>query len=154
MMHNKCKCRMEFIGVLTVWLFWICLAPSGVQFVAQRYFDTDVFAGGKTVDDAYVILVCMIVARTGLWAFDLAENQMMQERVRQSVRAQVNGVQVSVSQLFMIFMAVMGIVFSNTADFYILVFMTLGMILGACLVYTMWYCCDRSRRGRGYTDLE
>merc|ERR1711994_189478 len=122
--------------------------------MAVQLFDESLLPGNPQIVDAYVILGCIVVARCGLWAFDLAENQMMQERVRQSVRAQVNGVQVSVSQLFMIFMAVMGIVFSNTADFYILVFMTLGMILGACLVYTMWYCCDRSRRGRGYTDLE
>merc|ERR1712079_288220 len=152
MLANKCGCRLEFIGVLTIWLFWLCLVPSGIQFTAQ-YFDTDVFTEESSVDDAYVILVCMIVARCGLWAFDLAENQMMQERVEQSMRAQVNGVQVSVSQVFVILMAVFGIVFSKTADFYILVYMTLGMILGACLVYTLWYCCDRSRK-RGYSPLE
>merc|ERR1719242_870220 len=105
------------IGLFTVWLFWFSLAPCGIQFTAQKVFEDDEFSLLKQwqFDDSYVILLSMIIARCGLWAFDLAENQLMQERVRVDVRSQVNGVQVSVSQVFMILMAVMGIVFSNTA---------------------------------------
>lgn len=79
---------------------------------------------------------------------------MMQERVREAERAQINGVQVSVSQLFMIFVSVFAMIWSKTTDFYILVFLTLGMILAACIVYTMWYCCNCTRRRRSSWERE
>merc|ERR1712083_522906 len=139
MLANKCGLKLELIGLFTIWMFWICLFPSGIQFIAEKVFDADVFTADKNIDDAYIILGCMIIARCSLWAFDLAENQMMQERVNAKVRAQVNGVQVSVSQMFMIFVSVFAMVFSQTSDFYILVFLTLGIILSACIVYTAWY---------------
>ncbi len=139
LLANRCGLKLEVIGLFTIWLFWICLFPSGIQFVAEELFGGDVFSADKNVDDAYVILGCMIVARGGLWAFDLAENQMMQERVEAKVRAQVNGVQVSVSQLFMILVSAFAMVFNQTSDFYVLVFLTLGIILSACIVYTVWY---------------
>merc|ERR1719474_472090 len=138
LLANKCGMTLELIGLFTIWAFWICLFPSGIQFVAEL-LGRDVFSAEKNVDDSYVILGCMMVARYPLWAFDLAENQLMQERVKAKVRAQVNGVQVSVSQMFMILVSALAMVFSNTKDFYILVFMTLGIILAACVVYTLWY---------------
>jgi len=134
---------LELIGVFTIWLFWICLFPSGIQFLAEKGFNTDVFSTNSAgFDDAYVILFCMIIARLGLWAFDLVENQLMQERVKPATRAQVNGVQVSVSQLFFIFVAVLAMIFSDTSQFYILVFITLGNIFTACVIYTLWYSCS------------
>jgi len=148
-LHNVCGLRLELIGLLTLWLFWFCVAPSAVQFIAEIFFDEDIFSGEKNVDDAYVILGCMIVARCGLWAFDLAENQMMQERVSQKVRAQVNGVQMSVSEGFTILMSAFAMFYSHTSDFYILLLTTVGMIFGACIVYTLWFCCPCCRRGRG-----
>lgn len=71
MLANRCGFRMEFIGLLTIWLFWLCLFPSGIQFMAVRVFDVNIFSGDASMDDAYIILGCMIVARCGLWAFDL-----------------------------------------------------------------------------------
>merc|ERR1711997_702993 len=124
LLANRCGLRLEVIGLFTIWLFWICLFPSGIQFVAEELFGADVFSADKNVDDAYVILGCMIVARSGLWAFDLAENQMMQERVSQKVRAQVNGVQMSVSEGFTILMSAFAMFFSHTSDFYILLLIT------------------------------
>lgn len=111
---NRYGLTLELVGMMSVWLFWICLSPSGIQFVAEEMFDTGVFH----FNDAYVILGCMMVARCGLWAFDLAENQMMQERVDEDVRAQVNGVQVSVSQMFMIFVSAFAMVFNGTSGIY------------------------------------
>merc|ERR1711933_138215 len=90
----------------------------------------------------------MIVARCGLWAYDLVENQLMQERVRVDVRAKVNGVQVSMSQLFYVLVSVLAMIWSQTSEFYILVFITLGIILSASLIYTMWFCCACCRRDR------
>ena len=117
--------------------------------MAEQFFDVEVFSGDVSIDDSYVILVCMTTARCGLWAFDLALNQLMQERVAEAVRAQVNGVQVSVSQLFMILAAVCAMVFSRTSSFYILVLLTLGNVLIACAMYTLWYscsCCQKSEQ--------
>ena len=113
-LHNRCGLRLELVGMMTIWMFWLFLCPSGIQFVAKAFFDSDVFTEEKNVDDAYIILGCMSVARLPLWAFDLAENQMMQQHVGEDVRAQVNGVQVSVSQLFMIFVSVFAMIFSST----------------------------------------
>ena len=165
MLHNKFNMGLELIGLITLWLFWISVAPSGIQFIAENLVHTDIFSGDSichiglqmcsddrdsdaNVDGAYVILVCMIVARLGLWAFDLAENQMMQERVRPSVRAQVNGVQMSVSEGFTILMSAFAMLFHATSDFYILLLVTLSMIFGACVVYTSWYCCCSGTKGK------
>lgn len=149
---NTCNLKLELIGVFTIWLFWICLFPSGIQFIAEKAFNTNVFDDSTLgFDDAYVILFCMIIARCGLWAFDLVESQLMQERVKPSVRAQVNGVQVSVSQLFFIFVAILAIVINQTNRFWILVLFTLGNIFIACIIYTLWYSCSCCQRD---SDIE
>eukprot|EP01084_Bolivina_argentea_P292005 501921_1 len=146
LLANTCGLQLELVGVFMIWMFFFCLFPSGIQFFAEKVLNKNIFASNVSIDDAYVILFCMIIARCGLWAFDLVENQLMQERVKSNRRAQVNGVQVSVSQLFFIFVAVLAMIFSETSKFYILVFITLGNIFIACVIYTLWYsfaCCQR-----------
>merc|ERR1712048_106979 len=92
---------------------------------AQQILHDHEFSLVKRFDDSYIILFCMIIARCGLWAFDLVENQLMQERVHADVRAKVNGVQVSVSQLFEVMTSILAMIWSKTDEFYILVFITL-----------------------------
>merc|ERR1712228_612152 len=149
-LRNKCGLHMELIGLFTIWLFWFSLAPCSTDFVAQKVFGDDDFLIFEHFDDKYIILLCMIIARCGLWAFDLVENQLMQERVREDVRAKVNGVQVSVSQMFFILVSVLAMIWNETHEFYILVFVTLGNIFVASCIYTVWYfcgCCRRDRNG-------
>eukprot|EP01084_Bolivina_argentea_P006487 12314_1 len=147
---NKCGLKMELIGIFTIWLFWICLIPAGIELFVENVFnkplitDNNINIHGINHINCYVILFSMIIARLGLWSFDLVENQLMQTKVKQSVRAQINGVQVGVSQLFSLFIYTLGMLFSDVNQFYILVFITLSIIFSACVLYTLWYfaeCC-------------
>ena len=160
---NKCKISFEKSGILTIWLFWLCLLPTGIKFFTQKVLSQfnatkNVHFLGNDTSDAYIILGCMIVARCGLWAFDLVENQLMQIKVRKAERARASGVQVAVSQLFTVVINVLAMIFSTVNQFYILIFITLGVIGSACIMYTLWAlcpCCGGVKgRGINYIDQE
>ena len=141
-LHNQCGLSMESIGVITIWLFWICLFPSILAFDDESVLSDinilQTISNKFGFNQSYIILGCMIIARIGLWGFDLSENQMMQEKVAIKVRAQINGVQVSMTQLFYILIAILAMIFHNTDQFYILVLFTIINILCACMLYTIW----------------
>merc|ERR1712241_1110605 len=85
------------------------------------------------------MLCCMIRARMGLWSFDLAITQLMQTRNDAQVRAQVNGTQVAFCQLFYMVSSILTMVFHTVGQFFIVIWVTLSVLLGASLVYSMWF---------------
>ncbi|POM67987.1 Ferroportin (FP) Family, partial [Phytophthora palmivora] len=103
--------RLERVAVLSIWLFWLCLAPVVVVFL---------LTGESRVSD-YVMLCCMVGARMWLWSADLAETQLMQEWIEPSHRGAINAMQTATCQLFYLLIQLMGVVFHDPEQFEALV---------------------------------
>lgn len=60
-------------------------------------------------------------SRVGLWVFDITMKQFFQECVDEEYRGIVGGLQNSLQAFFGLMVYVLGIIFPNPSDFYILV---------------------------------
>eukprot|EP00048_Salpingoeca_helianthica_P019486 m.244934 g.244934 ORF g.244934 m.244934 type:complete len:611 (+) comp34197_c0_seq1:92-1924(+) len=94
-----------------------------------------------------IILLCVgvIISRVGLWLFDLAVSQMLQERVPEAMLATVNGVQGAMQSILDMFAFVLGIIFSAPGDWRILVVISVGFVFGAFVCYSIFAAADRRR---------
>lgn len=120
--------RLESVAVLSIWLFWLCLAPVLVAFL---------LAGESRISD-YVMLCCMVGARMWLWSADLAETQIMQEWIEPSRRGAINAMQTATYQLFYMLIQLMGVVFHDPRQFEALVFFSVATVLAAAVGFTLW----------------
>ena len=114
---------VERAGLYSVWLFWICLVPGLVMFY---------IAGESNVSD-YTVLSVMVVSRVGLWAFDLAVTQIMQEYISEEDRGIVNSTQTATMQVFSCVILLGGLIFSEPKQFIVLVTFSIFVVLAACL---------------------
>jgi hypothetical protein len=65
------------------------------------------------VSSAWVLMAGVAASRLGLWMFDLAVMQLMQDNVRDSDRCVVGGVQNSLQSIFDLLTYIMGIIISD-----------------------------------------
>ncbi|KAH7463032.1 Solute carrier family 40 member 2 [Phytophthora ramorum] len=139
--------RLERVAVVSIWLFWLFLAPVLVAFL---------LAGESRVSD-YVMLCCMVGARVWLWSADLAETQIMQEWIEPSRRGAINAMQTATYQLFYMLIQAMGVVFHDPRQFEALVFFSVATVLAAAVGFTLWdvrFGRHRTEHRDGYTALE
>lgn len=120
--------RVERVAVLSIWLFWLCLAPILAAFVV---------AGESQISD-YVMLGCMVVSRVWLWSADLAETQIMQEWIEPHRRGAVNAMQTATYQFFYMLIQVMGMLFHDPREFEVLVVFSLATVLLAAVGFSTW----------------
>jgi iron-regulated transporter 1 len=121
-------------GLFAIWLFWITLVPAAVILLTV----------GDCVESDFALMTGMILARVGLWAFDLAERQIMQEWIDEADRGKVNGMQTSGTQLAYVCIQAAGIVFPDPKDFGQLVVFSILAVLAAALLYTLWMVRERN----------
>ncbi|KAM0994470.1 hypothetical protein ACFX2A_010127 [Malus domestica] len=86
---------------------------------------------------AYMLMAGVAASRLGLWMFDLAVIQQMQDRVPESDRCVVGGVQNSLQSIMDLMGYVMGIIISNPQDFWKLTLLSFGVVTLAALLYTL-----------------
>lgn len=86
---------------------------------------------------AYMLMAGVAASRLGLWMFDLAVIQQMQDRVPESDRCEVGGVQNSLQSIMDLMGYVMGIIISNPQDFWKLTLLSFGVVTLAALLYTL-----------------
>ncbi|KAG7395491.1 hypothetical protein PHYBOEH_003682 [Phytophthora boehmeriae] len=120
--------RLERVAVVSIWLFWLCLAPVLAAFL---------LSGESRVSD-YVMLCCMVGARMWLWSADLAETQIMQEWIEPSRRGAINAMQTATYQLFYLLTQVLGVVFHDPQKFEALVFFSIATVFVAAVGFTWW----------------
>jgi iron-regulated transporter 1 len=120
--------RVERVAVVSVWLFWLCLAPVLLAFL---------FTGESVVSD-YVMLACMVVSRAWLWSTDLAETQIMQEWIAPNQRGAINSMQTATYQFFYILILLSGVVFHDPHQFEALVVFSLAAVLASAVGFTFW----------------
>ena len=123
-------------GAISIWLFFFTLLPCMVTFI--------VVGEGATSD--YTLIGCMIASRAGLWAFDLAETQIMQEWTEPGRRGLLNGMQTATYQLAFVVMQAMGMVFHDPRQFGVLVVLSIAAVGVAAFIYTAWSRQARNRQ--------
>lgn len=138
--------RLERVAVLSIWLFWLFLAPVLVAFL---------LTGESRVSD-YVMLCFMVGARMWLWSADLAETQLMQEWIEPSRRGAINAMQTATYHLFYMLIQVIGVVYHDPKQFGALVLFSVATVLAAAVGFTIWdvrYGCHRSLYVRPTTEI-
>lgn len=125
---RKLMGRVERVAVVSVWLFWACLAPVILAFILA----------GESVTSDYVMLGCMVVSRVWLWSADLAETQIMQEWIEPHRRGSINAMQTATYQFFYIMIQCMGIVFHDPRQFEALVVFSLATVFLSAVGFTVW----------------
>ena len=126
---RRCTGSVTRAGLISIWMFWILQLPSICSFV---------FLGESTISD-YATMVAMIASRVGLWSFDLAETQLLQEWVEEKDRGKVNSMQIATYRAAFVVIQAFGMYFHNPADFPFLVGVSTCTVLLASLIYSMWF---------------
>ncbi|XP_039167569.1 solute carrier family 40 member 2 isoform X1 [Eucalyptus grandis] len=85
---------------------------------------------------AYMLMGGVAASRLGLWMFDLAVIQQMQDEVPESDRCVVGGVQNSLQSFLDLMAYVMGIFISNPQDFWKLMLLSFLAVTLSAILYT------------------
>ncbi|CAM0910301.1 unnamed protein product [Alopecurus aequalis] len=113
-------------GLWSIWMQWFCLLLC----VGSIWVRDDVAS-------AWVLMAGVAASRLGLWMFDLAVMQLMQDNVPDSDRCVVGGVQNSLQSMFDLLTYIMGIIISDPRDFSELIVLSFFLVTCAALMYTM-----------------
>ncbi|XP_022949805.1 solute carrier family 40 member 1-like isoform X1 [Cucurbita moschata] len=113
-------------GLWSIWSQWSCLLVC----VASIWMQNSLLS-------AYMLMIGVAVSRLGLWMFDLAVIQQMQDQVPESDRCVVGGAQNALQSTMDLMGYVMGIVVSNPQDFWKLILISFTVVTLAALLYTV-----------------
>uniref|UniRef100_A0A0D9WR84 Solute carrier family 40 member n=1 Tax=Leersia perrieri TaxID=77586 RepID=A0A0D9WR84_9ORYZ len=130
--YPAARARLSTIrtGLWSVWAQWCCLLAC----VASVW----VAAGGERVSlSAWMLMGGVAASRLGLWMFDLAVMQLMQDGVAEQERCVVGGVQSSLQSMFDLLTYVMGIIVSDPRDFGELIVLSFFLVTCAAVMYTL-----------------
>lgn len=113
-------------GLWSVWTQWcfllVCVASIWVH---------------NGIISAWMLMGGVAASRLGLWMFDLAVMQQMQDRVPESDRCIVGGVQNSLQSMLDLLTYVMGIIVSDPRDFGQLILMSFLLVTSSAVLYTI-----------------
>ncbi|CAF1810472.1 unnamed protein product [Brassica napus] len=113
-------------GLWSFWSQWSCLLVCvGSIWVKKGNIASYMLMGG------------VAASRLGLWMFDLAVIQQMQDQVSESDRCVVGGVQNSLQSALDLMAYVLGIIVSNPKDFWILTIISFSTVTLSGLIYTV-----------------
>ncbi|GIL55048.1 hypothetical protein Vafri_10701 [Volvox africanus] len=138
------RAGLRFCAIAGITYQLTCLAAGVLPVVAVA-----IAHGGDlrpSVTQVRVLVAGLVSSRTGLWLYDLAVTQLIQEDVRQEQLGTVYGVQSSLQASFEMLSFVAGLVNPRPARFYWLMMGSLGSVAAAA---TMVWCYGYLRRGRG-----
>uniref|UniRef100_A0A7S3Z7D6 Solute carrier family 40 member n=1 Tax=Lotharella globosa TaxID=91324 RepID=A0A7S3Z7D6_9EUKA len=129
------RISLSTIGLSSVWLWFLHLFPIAVVLIIRQSNITTL----PPLVTGTVILFFVCVGRTWLWVFDLAANQLLQERVSEGIRGRVSGVQSGNNQLFTVVIYALGLIFHRPDEFYILCYASIFSVLLSAILFTVWY---------------
>ncbi|KAF0901856.1 hypothetical protein E2562_006478 [Oryza meyeriana var. granulata] len=119
-------------GLWSIWAQWCCLL------VCVGSFWVDAGAGGDAaLVSAWMLMAGVAASRLGLWMFDLAVMQLMQDHVAEHDRCVVGGVQNSLQSMFDLLTYIMGIIVSDPRDFGELIVLSFFLVTCAAVMYTL-----------------
>ncbi|CAO2823974.1 unnamed protein product [Amaranthus hypochondriacus] len=112
-------------GLWSIWSQWsfllICVGSIWVK---------------NGIASSYMLMVGVAASRLGLWMFDLAVIQQMQDQVPDSDRCIVGGVQNSIQSTMELLGYVMGVIVPNPKHFWELVLISFIAVTWAAILYT------------------
>ncbi|KAG5582232.1 hypothetical protein H5410_052859 [Solanum commersonii] len=113
-------------GLWSIWSQWtfllICVASIWVH---------------KKFLSAFMLMAGVAASRLGLWMFDLAVIQQMQDHVPESDRCVVGGVQNSLQSFLELMTYLSGIIISNPQDFWKLILLSFLLVTLASTLYSI-----------------
>lgn len=92
----------------------------------------------------FVFVAMISFSRFPLWSFDLSQRQIMQLDLNDFERATVTSAETSLTNFATLFVGLLGVIFSDPADFAVLVSVSLSMVFGAALLYSLWFLSNPS----------
>ncbi|WVZ79788.1 hypothetical protein U9M48_027325 [Paspalum notatum var. saurae] len=113
-------------GLWSIWMQWCCLLVCVASIWA-----------GSDLASAWMLMAGVAASRLGLWMFDLAVMQLMQDGVAEQERCVVGGVQNSLQSVFDLLTYIMGIIISDPRDFSELIVLSFFLVTCAAVMYTM-----------------
>nr|CAB3503378.1 unnamed protein product [Digitaria exilis] len=113
-------------GLWSIWMQWCCLLVCVGSIWAS-----------SSVASAWMLMAGVAASRLGLWMFDLAVMQLMQDGVPEHERCVVGGVQNSLQSVFDLLTYIMGIIISDPRDFSELIVLSFFLVTCAAAIYTM-----------------
>eukprot|EP00042_Codosiga_hollandica_P029255 m.160204 g.160204 ORF g.160204 m.160204 type:complete len:516 (-) comp53025_c0_seq1:3569-5116(-) len=143
-LHNKFG--LVKTGTLSIWFQWSSLLLCIVSFlyIGDSSNCSPPTAGNHsqciTARNTEIALLSagVVVSRVGLWLFDLAVSQQLQERVDPSIIGIVNGVEGSLCTLFDMLIYILSIGLSHISQFKYLVIVSVGTVFVAAVMYTRY----------------
>ncbi|GAB5367099.1 hypothetical protein AAMO2058_001200500 [Amorphochlora amoebiformis] len=130
------RMTLPTIGLFSVWMWFLWLVPIVVVMVLKQLHD--VLLSGILM--GHIILFFVVVGRTWLWIFDLAENQLLQERVRDEIRGRISGAQTAICQLFVVVIYALGLIFHRPDQFFVLCYTSVLAVLLSAVSFSIWFC--------------
>ena len=136
---------METTGLYSIWFQQLTLV-LGLVFFFAPYLPLDSFLSSSAVSltqqgSVWIFLACLVLSRVGLWTFDLAERQIMQEFVPEEKRGIINSVEFSLTNVFSLLSFGLGIVWSQPEQFGVIVIISFCAVSLAAVLYTIWDKC-------------
>ncbi|KAI3430443.1 hypothetical protein D9Q98_005038 [Chlorella vulgaris] len=119
-------------ATLSIWLQLACLLAAVVPSVAAAALG----AGIRPLVRRYALVCGLVLSRFGLWSFDLAVTQLMQETCQHASLGAVNGVQGSVQSLFQMLAFGAGVLLPATDSFVWLMAGSCGVVALAAALCT------------------
>jgi iron-regulated transporter 1 len=145
------------IGLLGTCLYhwsvqYMTLEMTGMWSIVYEFLCLSLSYGSLFVrNDDHLSLILLItgvcMSRIGLWVFDIAVTQMMQESVPDGIRGIVGGVQQSLNAFFNLISYAIGIVLPNPSHFHIYVAAGYASV-GAAMVLYGFEVCSRKRANK------
>ncbi|UXR63526.1 ABC transporter substrate-binding protein [Bdellovibrio bacteriovorus] len=96
------------------------------------------FAWGSSLLSVYVFLGCILLSRVGLYGFSNGEFELRQRLIPEGQRGELNSLSSLTTTFATLILFGMGSLLPNTADFKYLVYISLGAVLLANIVFLRW----------------
>jgi iron-regulated transporter 1 len=127
---------MERAGLYSIWFQQVSLVLGLVAFFLPELPLSlpRVLVQGSV----WLFLGCLILSRVGLWSFDLAERQIMQDYVPEEKRGIINSVEFSLTNVFSLLSYLLGVVWSRPNEFGVITVISFCAVTLAALLYSLW----------------
>lgn len=119
---------LERTGVVSIWLFWIILLPTGVAALSTT----------SSLTLGYVLVVCVALSRSALWLFDLDHTLIMQAYLNDGERAELNGAQSALYRVFWLLLSIVCMIFSDPRQFWRLAELSMVVVATAAIIFSVW----------------
>ncbi|KAI9357654.1 Ferroporti-1 [Zopfochytrium polystomum] len=128
------------LGLWGVWVLAVCLGAVVAEIFWRKFGSSS-----ESAIQAVLLFGGLTTSRWGLWSFDLAVSQMMQESVIPEEVGAVNGLQFSLQNLFELTSYALTMIWSDPGSFYIPSAASFVAILLAAVMFSA-----KARKERGH----